>query len=60
MSALKHGFFRKGFMLCDRCVLNGRCEAFVPSGECDVEKKTYDQVFSELIEQYWLEGSTFE
>ena len=56
MSALKHGFFRRGFMLCDRCVLNGRCESFVPGGECDVEKKTYDRVFSELMEQYWLEG----
>ena len=26
MSALKHGFFRRGFMLCDRCVLSGKCD----------------------------------
>jgi hypothetical protein len=33
LSALKHGFFRRGFMACDRCVLNAKCEAFVPAGE---------------------------
>lgn len=56
MSALKHGFFKAGFMLCDRCVLNVRCESFVPASECFVEKKGYDLLVSELIRQYNLEG----
>ncbi|NWF87759.1 hypothetical protein HXY32_08145 [Candidatus Bathyarchaeota archaeon] len=56
MSALKHGFFRRGFMLCDRCVLNGKCESFVPGGECGVEKQAYDGLVSELMRQYSLEG----
>lgn len=50
MSALKHGFFRRGLMLCDRCVLKGKCEFLVPSGECAIEKKAYDLVVSELME----------
>ena len=56
MSALRHGFFRRGFMLCDRCVLNVKCEAHVPGGECAVERKAYDSVVSELMAQYGLEG----
>jgi len=56
LSALKHGFFRRGFMLCDRCVLNGKCESFVPGGECALEKQEYDWVVSELMRQYDLEG----
>ena len=43
-------------MLCDRCVLNGKCEVHVPSGECGVEQKVYDSVVSELMAQYVLEG----
>ncbi len=56
MSALKHGFFRVGFMLCDRCVLNTRCERFRPESECLREKEAYDQLISDLIEQYGLQG----
>jgi len=56
MSALKHGFFRVGFMLCDRCVLNTRCERFRPGSECLREKEAYDQLISELTEQYGLQG----
>lgn len=56
MSALKHGFFKRGFMLCDRCVLNGKCESFVPGGECAVEKQAYDWLYSELVSQYALGG----
>lgn len=56
MSALKHGFFRRGFMLCDRCVLSGKCESFVPGGECGVERKAYDSLVSELMDQYGLVG----
>lgn len=43
-------------MLCDRCVLSGRCEVFVPGGECSVEKKAYDRLVSKLMDQYELEG----
>jgi hypothetical protein len=56
VSALKHGFFRRGFMLCDRCVLNGKCELLVPGGECGVERKAFDSIVSELKMQYGLEG----
>jgi hypothetical protein len=56
MSALKHGFFRRGFMLCDRCVLNGKCELLIPGGECEVERKAYETIVSELKEQYSLQG----
>jgi len=43
-------------MLCDRCVLNVKCEFFVPGGECAVEKKAYEEVSCELVAQYGLEG----
>jgi hypothetical protein len=43
-------------MLCDRCVLNARCEFHVPAGECSMERKVYDVVVSELMAQYGLEG----
>ena len=56
MSALRHGFFRRGFMLCDRCVLNVKCEFFVPGGECAVEKRAYDWIVPELTGGYGLEG----
>ena len=56
MSALKHGFFRRGFMLCDRCVLNGKCERLIPGGECGVERKAYETIVSELKEEYGLQG----
>jgi len=56
MSALKHGFFRRSFMLCDRCVLSGRCGSFVPGGECAVERKAYDGLVSEFMDQYGLDG----
>ncbi|MEM3623346.1 MAG: hypothetical protein QXR76_06220 [Candidatus Bathyarchaeia archaeon] len=56
MSALKHGFFSRGFMLCDRCVLNTRCESFVPGSECAVERQVHDWLVSELMKQYGLES----
>jgi hypothetical protein len=43
-------------MLCDRCVLGGRCQSFVPGGECAVESKAYEWVVSELTGQYGLGG----
>jgi len=56
MSALRHGFFRRGFMLCDRCVLNVRCESFVPGGECAVERRAFGWIVRRLIGGYGLEG----
>ena len=56
MSALRHGFFRRGFMFCDRCVLGAKCESFVPGGECAVEKQAYDGLVAELMREYGLEG----
>ena len=56
MSAVKHGFFRRGLMLCDRCVLSVKCEFFAPGGECAVEKRAFEEVSSELALQYGLEG----
>ena len=32
VSALRHGFFRRGFMLCDRCAWNGYCGSFEAGG----------------------------
>ena len=56
MSHLKHGAFGRGFMLCDRCVLNTRCESHVPGSECAIERKAYESLTSELLSQYELKG----
>ena len=56
MSVLRHGFFARGFMLCDRCVLNGSCDSFEPDGRCSIEKEAYTRVVSQLNEDYLLEG----
>jgi len=56
MSAIKHGVFRAGFMLCDRCVINIRCGRFRPGGECVREKEAYEWTVKELKIQYDLEG----
>lgn len=56
MSALKHGLFRIGFMLCDRCVLNGECEKFQPKAQCLFEKEAFIKVVSELTEEFELES----
>ncbi len=56
MSNYKHGAFGRGFMLCDRCVLNTKCDSHVPGGECGIERKAYDSLTSELLGQYELTG----
>ena len=56
MSNYRHGAFGRGFMLCDRCVLNTKCASHVPGGECGIERKAYDSLTSELLEQYELKG----
>jgi hypothetical protein len=56
MSALKHGLFRAGFMLCDRCVWNAECKHFKPGGQCWLERKAFRKVVSELIEEFELES----
>lgn len=55
MSALKHGLFRAGFMLCDRCVINARCDRFLPGSECVVEKEAFERLVRELTEHYGLD-----
>ncbi|WP_309493586.1 hypothetical protein [Candidatus Hecatella orcuttiae] len=56
MSALKHGLYRLGFMLCDRCVVNATCGRFQPGGECGYEKETFSSTVERLVEDYGLEG----
>jgi len=56
MSALKHGFFSSGFMLCDRCALNAECKHFKPEGRCWLEKKAFRKVVSGLIEEFELDS----
>jgi len=56
MSNYKHGAFGRAFMLCDRCVLNAKCESHVPAGECAIERKAYESLTAELLEQYDLKG----
>ena len=53
---LKHGGLTNRFMLCDRCVINGKCESHVPGGECAVERKAFEAISSELVGQYELRG----
>jgi hypothetical protein len=56
MSALKHGFFKAGFMLCDRCALNAKCERFKPGGQCSFEKEAFEKVVSGLMEEFELDS----
>jgi len=56
LSALKHGFFRVGFMLCDRCVSNVECGHFQPKGRCLLERRAFDRVVSELFDEFELES----
>jgi len=56
VSALKHGLFSSGFMLCDRCVSNAKCEQFKPGNQCVLEQETFDKAVAELVEEYDLDG----
>lgn len=56
MSALKHGFFRAGFMLCDRCVSNANCEHFTPKSQCLLERQAFEKVVSDLVEEFDLDN----
>lgn len=53
---MKHGLFRAGFMLCDRCAWNGECKHFKPGGQCSLEKKAFRKVVSELVEEFELDS----
>jgi len=55
MNALKHGLFRVGFMLCDRCAINTSCEQFQAASQCTLEKQAFEQLVSELTKQYELD-----
>jgi hypothetical protein len=55
MTALKHGLYRIGFMLCDRCTMNANCEQFKPDSACTVEKQAYERLVKELTKHYKLD-----
>ena len=55
MSALRHGLWRIGFMLCDRCTMNANCEQFTANSVCTVEKEAYEQLVKELTKHYKLD-----
>jgi len=44
-----------GFMLCDRCAFNARCDCFVPGGECVFEKEIFDRIVGEFSVAYGLD-----
>jgi hypothetical protein len=56
MSALKHGLFKVGFMLCDRCTMNAKCEHFKPGDQCFLETEAFGRLVSDLIEEFDLES----
>jgi len=56
MSALRHGLWRIGFMLCDRCTMNANCEQFAPNSACIIEKDAFEQLVKELTKHYKLDA----
>jgi len=56
LSALRHGLWHIGFMLCDRCTMNANCEQFTPNSTCTVEKDAYEQLVKELTKHYKLDA----
>ncbi len=56
MSAAKHGLYRAGFMLCDRCISNGSCEHFVPKSQCGLEQEAFGKIISQLTEEFELDS----
>lgn len=57
MSALRHGLYRHGFMLCDRCFWNGGCGGFEAGGGCRFERGALDEIVESLTEEYGLDGA---
>jgi len=55
MNALRHGLWRIGFMLCDRCPINANCEQFTAKSVCTVEKEAFEQLIKELTKHYKLD-----
>jgi len=43
-------------MLCDRCTWNAECKYFRPKGQCLLEKRAFEKVVSELIDEFELES----
>jgi len=58
LSAVRHGFFLTGFMLCDRCVRNGYCDRFRAGGTCAIEEEAFDRLVEALVKGYALDGVT--
>jgi hypothetical protein len=55
VSASKHGLFTAGFMHCDRCISNAKCNRFVPGNQCVLEQETFDRIVSEITDEYDLD-----
>jgi hypothetical protein len=55
LSASKHGLHIAGFMLCDRCALNGSCEHFVPKARCWVEREAFGKIVLQLTDEFELD-----
>lgn len=53
---MRHGLYRHGFMLCDRCVWNGACDGFEAGGDCRLEREAFEGVVGSLVEEYGLDG----
>ncbi len=56
MSASKHGIYRAGFMLCDRCASNASCEHSTPKGRCWVEQEAFGKIVLQLTEEFELDN----
>lgn len=56
MSASKHGLYRAGFMLCDRCGSNASCQRFTPRGRCWVEQEAFGKIVLQLTEEFELDS----
>ena len=55
MSALKHGYFLMGFMLCDRCARNGYCDSFGAGKTCEMEEEAFHRLVDDLTKEYELD-----
>lgn len=53
---LTHGLFSEGFMLCDRCVWNTRCDRFEPGGICSYEREFFERIVGEILEEFELDN----
>lgn len=50
------GLFSPSYMMCDRCIVNAKCEPFTPGSECVFAREMFDKIVLELVEEYSLDG----